>query len=380
MKIGKFYQSCISIILVLLILLLLSKLEFVYRPVLLAFNILLLPFVVSFFFYYLLRPLVTLLHKLRLPKGLAVLLLFIIIFAVLALLIVLVWPPLQTQTQGFVKNLPALASSVQHQLDDLQGKSFAGFSLKEIDLTSKLTVYLEQFINYASTYAQNAVSIVTTLLLVVGTVPVLLYYMLKGDRNGYTSLVRISPAKFRSDVIEIFTAVDKMLSEYVIGRVVCCLALGAFCYVGFLIVNLPYSLLLALFVALMNMIPYIGPIIGAIPCLLIAFTDSYTSAVWVLVIILIAQQLEGNLISPMVYVRTMDIHPLTTIVVVLIAGAISGIIGFMISIPVYMIGKIIVLQIAEHYETKITAGRKLRLTEIPCLGWSIRAQVRFTGS
>ena len=129
-------------------------------------------------------------------------------------------------------------------------------------------------------------------------------------------------------------------------------ALGAFCYVGFLIVNLPYSLLLALFVALMNMIPYIGPIIGAIPCLLIAFTDSYTSAVWVLVIILIAQQLEGNLISPMVYVRTMDIHPLTTIVVVLIAGAISGIIGFMISIPVYMIGKIIVLQIAEHYERK----------------------------
>ena len=68
MKIGKFYQSCISIILVLLILLLLSKLEFVYRPVLLAFNILLLPFVVSFFFYYLLRPLVSLLHKLRLPK------------------------------------------------------------------------------------------------------------------------------------------------------------------------------------------------------------------------------------------------------------------------------------------------------------------------
>ena len=116
------------------------------------------------------------------------LLLFIIIFAVLALLIVLVWAAVQTQTQGFVKNLPALASSVQHQLDDLQGKSFAGFSLKEIDLTSKLTVYLEQFINYASTYAQNAVSIVTRyLLLVVGTVPVLLDYMLKGDRNGYTS-------------------------------------------------------------------------------------------------------------------------------------------------------------------------------------------------
>lgn len=351
-KIGRFYQICISIILVLLILYLMSKLDFVYRPVLLAFNMLLLPFVVSFFFYYLFRPLVTQLHKWNLPKWLAVLLLFILIFSVFALLIVLVWPPLQSQTQEFLNNLPALASAVQDQIDYLQQQSIAGFSLKELDLTTKVSTYLEQFINYASTYLQGAVSIVTTVFLVVGTVPVLLYYMLKEDRKGYTSFVRFSPAKYRGDAIEIFNSIDKMLSEFVIGRVVCCLALGAFCYVGFLIVDLPYSLLLAIFVGSMNMIPYIGSIIGAVPCILIAFTDSFSSAVWVLVIILIAQQLEGNLISPFVYGRTMDIHPLTTIVVVLIAGAVSGIVGVMISIPVYMMAKIIILQIAEHYEKR----------------------------
>ncbi|MGN7455401.1 AI-2E family transporter [Paenibacillus pasadenensis] len=352
MKIGKFYQACISIILVLVILYLLSRLEFLYRPVLLAFNMLLLPFVVSFFFYYLFRPLVTQLHKWRMPKWLAVLVLFVVMAAVVAMLVVLVWPTLQSQAEGFVENLPALAKEVQEQINYLQTQSFGGFSLAEIDLSSKLTGYLEQGINYLSTYLQNAVSVVATIALVVGTVPVLLYYMLKEDRKGYTSFVRFSPAKYRADAIEIFGSVDKMLSEFVIGRVVCCLALGAFAYIGFLIVDLPYSLLLALFVGAMNMIPYIGSIIGSIPCILIAFTDSFTTAIWVLAIILVAQQLEGNLISPFVYGRTMDIHPLTTIIVVLIAGAVSGIVGIMISIPVYMIFKIVILQIAEHFERK----------------------------
>ncbi|MCM3747173.1 AI-2E family transporter [Paenibacillus pasadenensis] len=352
MKIGRFYQACISVILVLVILYLLSRLEFLYRPVMLAFNILLLPFVVSFFFYYLFRPLVTQLHRWKMPKWLAVIVLFIFLFTVVALLVVLVWPTLQSQTVAFVENLPALATEVQNQLTFLQNQSFGGFSLQEIDFSSKVSEYLEQAINYASVYLENAVSIVTTLALVVGTVPVLLYYMLKEDRKGYTSFVRFSPVKYRADAIEIFNSIDKMLSEFVIGRVVCCLALGAFAYVGFLIVDLPYSLMLAIFVGAMNMIPYIGSIIGSIPCVLIAFTDSFTTAVWVLVIILLAQQLEGNLISPFVYGRTMDIHPLTTIVVVLVAGAVSGIVGIMISIPVYMICKIVILQIAEHFERK----------------------------
>ncbi|OXM16864.1 AI-2E family transporter [Paenibacillus herberti] len=352
MKIGRFYQVCISIILVLVILYLLSRLEFLYRPVMLAFNILLLPFVVSFFFYYLLRPLVTQLHKWKLPKWLAVLVLFIAMSTLVALLIVLVWPTLQSQTVGFVENLPVLAKGVQDQIDYLQEQRFGGFSLREIDLSSKVSEYLEQAINYASVYVQNAVSIVTTVSLVVGTVPVLLYYMLKEDRKGYTSFVRFSPTKYRADAIEIFNRIDKMLSEFVIGRVICCLALGAFAYIGFLLVDLPYSLLLAIIVGVLNMIPYIGSIIGSIPVILIAFTDSFSTAIWVLVILLLAQQLEGNLISPFVYGRTMDIHPLTTIVVVLIAGATSGIVGIMISIPVYMMGKIIILQIAEHFERK----------------------------
>ncbi|WP_052702710.1 AI-2E family transporter [Paenibacillus beijingensis] len=350
MPIGKFYRICISIILVLLILYLLSKLEFLLQPLMAAFNVLLLPFVLSFFFYYLFRPIVALLHRWHLSKPLAILFLFVLIGSFMTLFLVLVWPTLQEQTMEFINNLPSLANSVQQQINLLAERKFVGTMIQNIDISSKVSGYLEQFVNTATAYLSNAVSWITSFIVVISTVPVLLYYLLKEDKKGYTSLVRILPKKYREDAITVVHDTDKMLSEFVLGRVVCCLLLGTLVYIGFIIIDLPYSLLLAVIVAILNMIPYIGSIIGAIPCILIAFTDSFVSAIWVLVIILIAQQIEGNLISPHVYGRTLNIHPLTTVLVVLVAGSVTGIIGVMISIPVYMAVKIIVLKIVERYE------------------------------
>lgn len=350
MAIGKFYRICISIILVLLILYLLSKLQFLFHPILSAFNVLLLPFVLSFFFYYLFRPAVGLLHKWRLPKPAAILLLFLLVGGLISLFLALVWPTLQKQSMEFINNLPSLANSIQQQLNLLAKHRIVGSMMENVDLSSKVSEYLEQGVNTATDYLSNAVSWITSFIVIVSTVPVLLYYLLKEDKKGYTSLVRLLPKKYRADAIAIVHETDKMLSEFVLGRVVCCLLLGSLVYIGFLIVDLPYSLLLALVVAVLNMIPYIGSIIGAIPCVLIALTDSFATAVWVLLIILAAQQIEGNLISPHIYGRTLHIHPLTTVLVVLVAGSVTGVVGVMISIPVYMAAKIILLRIAERYE------------------------------
>ncbi|UVI31640.1 AI-2E family transporter [Paenibacillus spongiae] len=94
-----------------------------------------------------------------------------------------------------------------------------------------------------------------------------------------------------------------------------------------------------------NLIPYIGPILGAIPCVIVAFTDSPSMVAWVLIVTIVAQQVEGNLLSPLIYGKRLEIHPLTTIILLLVAGKIAGILGFILALPFYMVVKIIVVRI-----------------------------------
>jgi predicted PurR-regulated permease PerM len=116
-------------------------------------------------------------------------------------------------------------------------------------------------------------------------------------------------------------------------------------YIGFLLIGLPYSLLIAIIATVLNIIPYIGPVLGAIPCILVAFIDSPTMVLWVLIVVVIAQQVESSLLSPHIYGKRMDMHPLTTIIVLLVAVEVSGIVGIILSLPIYMVVKIIVVRI-----------------------------------
>ncbi|GJM80602.1 hypothetical protein HMSSN139_30980 [Paenibacillus sp. HMSSN-139] len=112
---------------------------------------------------------------------------------------------------------------------------------------------------------------------------------------------------------------------------------------------MPYPLLLAVVGALFNFIPYFGALLGAIPCVIVAFTVSPSMVVWVIIIVVVAQQIEGNLISPYIYGKTINIHPLTTIVLLLVAGDFGGILGMILAIPIYMTLKIIVLKAHKLY-------------------------------
>ncbi|MFS0722562.1 AI-2E family transporter [Paenibacillus sp. 1P07SE] len=343
MQVGTFYRACISIILVLLIIYLLWKVQFLFEPLVLAFNIVLMPILFSIFFYYLLRPIVGRMQKWKVPRAVSILLIYAVLAGLLVLFFFLVWPTLQKQTLDFINSLPQLANDVRKQINYLQNQEiFQGVNLNDSSMTNRMTDYLSDAVNYVSDYVSGAVSFITTFVIVVGTVPILLYYMLKQDRAGCRKLIRSLPRHWRYEARKTLLEIDRILSEFILGRVLLCFLLGAMIYAGFLLVGLRYSLLLAIFAAIVNLIPYIGQIIGMVPVVIVAFIDSPTTVIWVLLINLIAQNIESNLLGPHIYGRKLDIHPVTTILTILIAGTISGIVGIMIAIPVYMIAKVLV--------------------------------------
>ncbi|WP_274649424.1 AI-2E family transporter [Paenibacillus humicola] len=343
---SRFFRICLGAIALLLIIYLIAKDSFLFRPLDKVLNILIVPFMLAGFFYYLLRPIVRYLRRQRLPKTAAILIVYLAFAVVAALFVVVVWPTLQQQIDNFANGTPALVEGFNERFARLQHTRLAsmlGFGGTE--MIAKLSELLTDAVNTASSYISNVISAVTNFVIVVATAPIICYYMLKDGGAIPRAILHLVPKRYRKDGREVLEDIDSALSGFIVGRMIITFLLGVMMYIGFLIIGLPYSLLIALIATLLNIIPYIGPILGAIPCVIVAFIDSPAMVLWVLLVVVIAQQIESNLLSPHVYGRRLDIHPLTTILLLLVAADIAGILGVILAIPLYMVAKIVIVRL-----------------------------------
>ncbi|WP_198041770.1 AI-2E family transporter [Paenibacillus larvae] len=342
---SRFFRTCYGIIALLLIIFLVSKVSFLFNPLIKMFNILVVPFIIAGFFYYLLRPLVNYLTKKHVNRTASILLIYLILAILTVLFSMVGWPTLRTQMEHFVHSVPQMVEAFKEQIRQLQqNRVFSMFAQNESDISTKMSDYLDKGITAASNYVTGLVSVVTNFVMIVATVPIILYYMLKESDHIPDSIVAAIPQKYRRDGEQTLEEIDSALSGFIVGRVIITGLLGVMLYIGFLLIGLPYSLLLTVVSTVLNLIPYIGSILGAIPVLIVAFIHSPSMALWSMIVVIIAQQIESNLLSPHIYGKRLDIHPLTTIVLLLVAGDIGGILGVILAIPGYMVAKIIIVR------------------------------------
>ncbi|GAA0137186.1 AI-2E family transporter [Paenibacillus sp. YSY-4.3] len=345
-----FYRICLGIIMVLTIILLLSKVSFIFIPLVTLINILIVPVMLSGFLYYLLRPIVQFLERKGWNRMLSILAIYLLFAGVVTVFLIVVWPPLQKQVTDFVNNVPLLLRELQAQFNEIrQSKLFSMFSEQNEQISNKLTESINSVIEAATKSISHVITFLNDFFIVVGTAPILLYYMLKQDDQVTPSLTRMLPKRYRRDGEQVIHEIDNGLKGFIAGRMISAVLLAVMGFVGFWLIGLPYPLLLAIVGALFNFIPYFGPFLGAIPCVIVAFTESTSMVIWVIVIVVVSQQIEGNLISPYIYGKTINIHPLTTIILLLIAGDFAGILGMILAIPVYMMAKIIIVRIYQLY-------------------------------
>jgi predicted PurR-regulated permease PerM len=341
-----FFKTSLGIIMVLTVIYLLHLISFVFNPIVTLVSILIVPVSVSVFLYYLLRPVIRLMDKRRVNRVAAVLIIYLFIALLVTVFFIGVWPPLRNQIQQFIDNVPSLINGLTTQMNEVQkSKYFSMFSSDNQQLTSRITEYTNELLQTISGYLSHFISFLSGFFIVVGTVPIVLYYMLKEDGKMSALLVRIIPSRYRRDGKYVTEEIDHALSGFIAGRIISSFLLGVLSFIGYVIIGLPYPLLLAIICAIFNFIPYFGPLLGAIPCVIVAFTESPSMVLWVIIVVFVAQQIEGNLIAPYVYGKTINIHPLTTVILILIAGEISGILGMLLAIPLYMIVKVTIIRI-----------------------------------
>lgn len=343
---SKYLRTCLSIIATLLIIYLSSKVSFLFIPIVSILNLLLVPIVLSGFLFYLLRPIVNYLDKRKINRSVSILLIYLIFTGLIVLFFILVWPTLREQIFTFIQNTPSLIEDLQKQLNKYQNTPFLSKLIpSQSEITSNISNYVNRLISIVTDSIANLVAVVSNVVIVLATIPIILYYMLKESSKLTSKVLHLLPRRYRRDGMEVCKDIDTALSNFIVGRVLLNLILGVMMYIGFLIIDLPYSLLLALISAILNLIPYVGALLAAIPVVIVALTVSPTIAIWSLVIIIIAQQIQDNILSPVIYGKQLDIHPLTTVILLLVGAEFFGLMGVILAIPVYMIIKIIIVRI-----------------------------------
>ncbi|WNS45295.1 AI-2E family transporter [Paenibacillus sp. MMS20-IR301] len=349
-KLNLFIRICIAVLLVLGIIYVGSQVKFIFTPVLSLFRVVIVPLMLAVFFYYLLRPLIDLLAARRLNRSAAILLVYVCIAILLLGFSVGVWPSLQNQLMNLVNNMPSIFKSVGEQLTKLEDSQLLS-SLIPADMNpaGQLMEYLNKGFSLITSSVSELISFVSNFAVVLFTFPILLFYMLKEGGKFGDRVIRIFPRSYHEEGAGVVAEIDEAMSGFIVGRVLVNLALGVLMYAGFLMIGLPYALLLTIVAVLMNFIPFIGAILSAVPIFIFGLIESPSTAVWSIVVVLVAQQIQDNVVAPYIFGKSLDIHPLTTIILVLAGGDFGGIIGILLIIPVYMMLKIITVKLYQLF-------------------------------
>ncbi|ALC90843.1 hypothetical protein AM500_14385 [Bacillus sp. FJAT-18017] len=345
-----FFRYATAIILLLIIILLLGKIDYFVWPFQKLIASVFFPLLVSGFLYYILRPSVRLLSR-YMPRTPSILAVFLILFGLGYAFVHFAGPSIAGQVKQISSNFP---SKVEELTDESKKMVEDSPKAKEsVDkIKSQADSFSGMFFKAAEKNIGKVVASLTGIVTVLAVVPFIVFYLLRDGERLQPALLRIIPNDRQEEGRTILKDIDKTLSSYIVGQFIIAVADGILLYAGYLMIGLDNALLLALFAMSVAVVPFIGPILGIIPAIFIALLDSPAMVLKVLLVMVVVQQLEGNLITPKVMGKKLDLHPLTVIFVLLIAGSVYGFIGILIAIPVFAVVKVTFNNIREFFNLK----------------------------
>lgn len=316
------------------------------------------PFFAAVIISYVLHPIVGLLTARKVPRTVAVLLIYAVFIGAVTVLLMNLIPMFMKQLRELSETLPQMTAKAQSWLDGVKSSRWIPDSVR--DGVYRGLNKLEMSITRMVGDGVNGIGATLDVLLAVFIVPFLVFYMLKDIQVIEKTALAIVPVKHRRRTTKMLVDIDAALGQYVRGQFTVCLVIGVLAYIGYWLVGMEYPLLLASLVAIFNIVPYLGPFFGAAPAVVMASTISMKMVLLVIVVNLAVQVLESNVISPQVVGRSLDMHPLMIILVLLAGGELFGIIGLILAVPAYAVLKVIV----QHYRIYLRDRRRTAKDEV----------------
>lgn len=343
-----------------------TQISFIFKPIGTMFTTMFSPILISGFLFYCFKPIVTFLEKKGVSKTWGATIVLILLVGIVVVSISSIIPSLVKQIAALLKSAPTFIKEVESWANEMSHHPM----LQNIDFQSYLDKWnisigniVQTTINGVSSSIGSFVSSIAGIVMLVVTVPFILFYMLKDGHKMIPAIQKYFPEKHKGEMVGLLKKMSETIEKYISGQMIECLFVGVGTSLGYMIIGVDYAFLFGVIAGLTNMIPYIGPYIGLAPAVIVTVFADPWKAVFACIVVLIVQQIDGNIIYPNVIGKSLDIHPLTIIIILLVAGNLAGLLGMILGVPFYAVCKTIFVYVFDMVQLS-KSGKKTEEVEI----------------
>ncbi|RFU61490.1 AI-2E family transporter [Bacillus sp. V59.32b] len=347
----KWFYRLGFLLLLFIVLYIFMKLQPIWLPIVQILFTVLLPFMIAAFISYLLHPIVEILHEKGLHRGLSIVIIYLLFFGGFGYGIYKGIPAIVSQIRELSESAPAVAEQYRYWVTDFENRTSnwpfgvherleEGITMMENRLEKLMTVVMENLMK------------IFDFIVLIALIPFLAFYILKDFDSIKKMVWYLTPKRWRKQGIAFLNDIDASLGSYIRGQILVCALIGTISALLFWMVGMDYPLVLGLIIGITNVIPYFGPIIGAVPAVIIAASISLKMALITVGIVFVLQFLEGNVLSPLIVGKSLHMHPLFIILALLAGGEVGGIMGLILAVPVLAVLKVCILHARNHFAKK----------------------------
>ncbi|HBC4587648.1 TPA: AI-2E family transporter [Staphylococcus aureus] len=349
--------SLIALVLLGIVIFIFEKVSYVFDPFIIVFKTIAAPIIVSLILFYLFNPIVNMMERYRIPRVAGISIIYLAVVGVITLIVNLLIPIIGSQVDSLVKNSPQYLEKLINSIDKIANNTFFSSYYSQINdwlnslpkkIPSMLSKFTDGFGSKIATFAET----IANIGVVIVTTPFVLFFMLKDGHHFKEFSTNIMPPKFRKDFHDLLEKMSVQVGSYIQGQIIVSFCIGILLFIGYSVIGLKYSLVLASIAAVTSVVPYLGPTIAISPAIVIAAITSPWMLLKLAVVWTLVQFVEGHFISPNIMGKTLKIHPLTIIFILLCAGKLLGIVGVILGIPGYAILKVLVTHLFQLFKRR----------------------------
>ena len=310
------------------------------------------------------RPPIAWLHQRGIPRIAGVILVYILLLALLISFVLLLFPLILEQSTtigaavpGYYQNLREWMTHYPNQLIVRLGEFLPATSPSLMPGTTQQT---GQEVMASAGQALGYMTLVAKVIFIAIVILVLSYYWTLDGPRTIQSFLLLIPQDQRESISELILAMETKVGFYIAGQGFLCLVIGIMALLAYLLIGLPNALVLALMAGVLEAVPMIGPLLGAIPAGLVALSIAPEKLVWVVVATIVIQQLENSFLVPRVMRKAVGVNPFVTLLALFAFSSLFGIVGALMAIPMAAIIQLLINRFVFHpsaMEPEVSAGR-----------------------
>ena len=335
--------------------LVLSKISFIFTPLLEFGAAIMLPVIISGLLYYLLNPIVDFLERHRVKRIIAISIVFILIALLILWGLAVAIPAIQRQVLSFMHNLPDYLEKANMTIDDFLDNKVSPEIKPQLDewtnqLSQNITSWASSFSARAVNWVSNLIAVASQVIIALIIMPFIVFYLLRDGKNLKGQIIRFLPTKIRKSADKVLSDVNTQLANYVRGQITVAIIVALMFILLLKIIGLRYAVTLGVTAGFLNLIPYLGSFLAMLPALVLGLVAGPEMFVKVVIVFIVEQTIEGRFVSPLVLGSQLNIHPITILFVLITSGSMFGIWGVFLGIPVYASAKVVISALFEWYK------------------------------